>query len=41
MDSEKEKEREREGEQERESKVGEIFVSEKNNISVQMEAITM
>ena len=44
MDSEKEKERERErerGGQERESKVGEIFVSENNNISVQMEAITM
>ena len=41
MDSEKEKEREREREKERESKVGEIFVSEKNNISVQMEAITM
>ena len=37
----RERDRERERERERESKVGEIFVSEKNNISVQMEAITM
>ena len=33
--------REIERERERESKVSERFVSEKNNISVQLEAITM